>query len=212
MKSILAFGDSLTWGADASTGKRHALEDRWPNALAAGLGQGARVIEEGQNGRMTVHDDPTTFESRNGAVALPLLLISHQPLDLVIIMLGTNDIKFAARCRAFDAAMGMERLIQIVKNVNYVKGFKIPEILIISPPNLVPTEDEWFNDLWGHAIAESKLFAKHYARVAQELNVHFFDAGSVAVADKTDGGHLDAANTKAIGVALVPMVKKILSL
>ena len=54
-------------------------------------------------------------------------LISHQPLDLVIIMLGTNDIKFAARCRAFDAAMGMERLIQIVKNANYVKGFKNPK-------------------------------------------------------------------------------------
>ena len=52
-------------------------------------------------------------------MALPLLLISHQPLDLVIIMLGTNDIKYAARCRAFDAAMGMERLIQIVKKANY---------------------------------------------------------------------------------------------
>jgi lysophospholipase L1-like esterase len=127
-------------------------------------------------------------------------------------MLGTNDIKFAARCRAFDASMGMERLIQIVRTANYLKGYKTPEILIISPPSLVPTEDEWFNDLWGHAIAESKLFAKHYRRVAEEQNVHFFDAGTVAVADRTDGGHLDAVNTKAIGIALVPVVKKILSL
>jgi len=76
----------------------------------------------------------------------------------------------------------------------------------------VPTRDEWFNELWGHAIAESKLFAKHYSRIAQEMSVHFFDAGSVAVADKTDGGHLDAANTKAIGVALVPVVTKVLSI
>lgn len=212
MKSILAFGDSLTWGFVTGQDARHPFETRWPNVLAAGLGGNARVIEEGQNGRTTVFDDETTFESRNGSVALPLLLISHQPLDLVIIMLGTNDIKYAARCRAFDAAMGMERLIQIVRNANYVKGFTIPEILIISPPSLVSTEDEWFNDLWGHAIAESKLFAKHYKRVAEELSVHFFDAGSVAVADKTDGGHLDAANTKAIGVALAPVVKKILSI
>ena len=212
MKSILTFGDSLTWGFVAGQDARHPFEDRWPNALATALGNKARVIEEGQNGRTTVFDDETTFESRNGSVALPLLLISHQPLDLVIIMLGTNDIKFAARCRAFDAAMGMERLIQIVRSANYVKGFKTPEILIMSPPSLVPTEDEWFNELWGHAIAESKLFAKHYSRVAQEMNAHFFDAGSVAVADKTDGGHLDAANTKAIGVSLVPVVKKILSL
>ena len=116
MKTILAFGDSLTWGFVAGQDARHPFETRWPNALAAGLGGKARVIEEGQNGRTTVFDDETTFESRNGSVALPLLLISHQPLDLVIIMLGTNDIKFAARCRAFDASMGMERLIQIVKS------------------------------------------------------------------------------------------------
>jgi lysophospholipase L1-like esterase len=210
MKNILAFGDSLTWGFVAGKDDRHAFDDRWPNALAAGLVGKARVIEEGQNGRTTVFDDETTFESRNGAVALPLLLITHQPLDLVIIMLGTNDIKFAARCRAFDASMGMERLIQIVKTANYMKGYKIPQVLIMSPPCLVPTKDEWFNDLWGHAIAESKLFARHYARVAQELGVHFFDAGSVAVADPTDGGHLDAENTRGIGTALVPVVKKIL--
>jgi lysophospholipase L1-like esterase len=82
----------------------------------------------------------------------------------------------------------------------------------MSPPALVPTTDEWFNDLWGHAIAESQLFARHYARVAQEMDVHFFDAGSVATADPADGGHLDAANTKAIGTALVPVVKRILGL
>ena len=80
----------------------------------------------------------------------------------------------------------------------------------MSPPCLVATKDEWFNDLWGHALAESKLFAKHYARVAEEQGAHFFDAGSVAVADPTDGGHLDAVNTKAIGAALVPIVRKIL--
>jgi lysophospholipase L1-like esterase len=210
VKNILAFGDSLTWGFVAGKDDRHDFDDRWPNALAAGLAGKARVIEEGQNGRTTVFDDETTFESRNGAVALPLLLITHQPLDLVIIMLGTNDIKFAARCRAFDASMGMERLIQIVKTANYMKGYRIPQVLIMSPPCLVPTKDEWFNDLWGHAIAESKLFARHYARVAEELGVHFFDAGSVAVADPTDGGHLDAENTRGIGAALVPVVKKIL--
>jgi lysophospholipase L1-like esterase len=77
---------------------------------------------------------------------------------------------------------------------------------------LVPTKNEWFNDLWGHKIEESKLFAGHYKRVAKEMGVHFFDAGSVAKANDIDGGHLDVANTRAIGDALVPVVKKILSL
>jgi lysophospholipase L1-like esterase len=141
-----------------------------------------------------------------------MLLSTHQPLDLVIIMLGTNDIKYANRCRAFDASMGMARLIEIVQKFSFLPSYQTPQILIMSPPSLVPTTDEWFNDLWGHAIAESKLFASHYARVAKETGVHFFDAGSVAKADPTDGGHLDADNTKAIGTALVPVVKGILAL
>ena len=212
MKSILAFGDSLTWGYEGGARRRYPFDVRWPNALDAGLSGKARVIEEGMNGRTTVFPDPTNEAERNGAVALPMLLTTHQPLDLLIIMLGTNDIKYANRCRAFDASMGMERLIEITRKLGYVEGVVAPQILIMSPPCLVATKDEWFNDLWGHAIEESKLFAKHYARVAQEQGVHFFDAGSVAKADPTDGGHMDAASTKKLGEALVPVVKKILSI
>ena len=212
MKNILAFGDSLTWGFIAGTWERHPFDVRWPNVLAAGLGGKARVIEEGHNGRTTVFDDPTTVDDRNGSKALPMLLATHQPLDLVIIMLGTNDLKFAQRCRAFDASMGMARLVQIVQTFPFLPWAPKPEVLIVAPPALVPTTDEWFNDLWGHALEESKLFPRHYARVAQETGVHFFDAGSVAKADKTDGGHLDADNTRAIGAALVPVVKGILGI
>jgi lysophospholipase L1-like esterase len=209
MKNILAFGDSLTWGYNASTGMRMAHEDRWPNVLAHGLNNKARVIEEGMNGRTTVYDDPTVDEERNGAVGLPISLKSHQPLDLLIIMLGTNDLKHN---RAFDSSMGMERLVKLTRNHSWSGTYTAPEIILVSPPGLVPTKNEWFNDLWGHKIEESKLFAGHYKRVAEEMGVHFFDAGTVAKANDIDGGHLDVANTRAIGDALVPVVKKILSL
>jgi lysophospholipase L1-like esterase len=210
MKNILAFGDSLTWGFVAGEFARHPYDVRWPNVLAAGLGGAAHVIEEGMNGRTTVFPDPTDIAERNGAVALPMLLATHQPLDLVIIMLGTNDIKYANRCRAFDASMGMVRLVEIVQRFPWIKTASPPQILIMAPPALCKTSDEWFNDLWGHAIEESRLFARHYARVADEMGVDFFDAGSVAKTDPTDGGHLDAANTSAIGKALVPVVRGIL--
>ncbi len=209
MKSILAFGDSLTWGYNATTGMRMAYEDRWPNVLAHGLQNKARVIEEGMNGRTTVFDDPTVEENRNGAVGLPIALKTHQPLDLVIIMLGINDLKHN---RAFDASIGMERLVNLTRKHNWSGTYQCPPILIMSPPALVPTQNEWFNDLWGHAIEESKLFAHHYSRIAKELDVHFFDAGSVAKASDVDGGHLDVAGTRAIGDALVPVVKKILEI
>ncbi len=212
MKSILAFGDSLTWGFEAGTFKRHAFEDRWPNALAAGLNGKARVIEEGLNGRTTTYPDHTVTVERNGAVALPMLLTTHQPLDLVIIMLGTNDLKYVNRCRAFDAAQGMENLIGLTKRCEYIEGYAVPQILIVSPPPLVPTTDEFFNDLWGHAGPESMLLPTHYARVAEETDSHFFEAGNVASCDPTDGGHMTAADTRKLGAALVPVVKKILEL
>jgi lysophospholipase L1-like esterase len=104
----------------------------------------------------------------------------------------------------------MVRLVEIVQRFPWIKTASPPKILIMSPPALCKTSDEWFNDLWGHAIEESRLFARHYARVAEEMGVHFFDAGSVAKTDPTDGGHLDAANTAAIGKALVPVVTGIL--
>jgi lysophospholipase L1-like esterase len=210
-KSILAFGDSLTWGFQAGAWTRHPFEDRWPNALAAGLGRAARVVEEGLNGRTTAYDDPTDGAELNGARALPMLLKTHQPLDLVIVMLGTNDLKFAARCRAFDARLGMNRLIEIVRTFPYIDA-KVPPVLIMSPPALCQTTDEFFNNLWDHAIEESKKFTHHYAILAKETGVHFFDAGSVAKTDPTDGGHLDRANTRAIGEALVPVVRGILKL
>ncbi len=211
MKSILAFGDSLTWGFEAGTFKRHPFDHRWPNVLAAGI-RNVSVIEEGMNGRTTVFPDPTCEAERNGAVALPMLLCTHQPLDLVIIMLGTNDIKYANRCRAFDAAMGIERLITLTKSHSFIAGFPKPQILIMSPPALCKTSDEWFNDLWGHAIEESKLFARHHKRVAEEQEVHFFDAGSVSKTDPTDGGHMTAEDTKVLGQALVTVVERILGL
>jgi lysophospholipase L1-like esterase len=212
MKHILAFGDSLTWGFQAGTWTRHPLADRWPNVLATGLGGTARVIEEGQNGRMTVHDDPYVMENRSGAVALPIVLSTHQPLDLVIIMLGSNDLKWEGRQRAIDARLGMARLVEIARTFPYKPGCAVPELLLMSPPHLTKTENEDFAFYFDHAIAESKNLGYQYAKLAKEAGCQFFDAANVAKADPTDGIHLDAANTRAIGSALVPVVKGILSL
>ena len=212
MKHVLAFGDSLTWGFQAGTWTRHAFEERWPNVLAAGLDGKARVIEEGQNGRMTVHDDPYVFENRSGAVALPIALSTHQPLDLVIIMLGSNDLKWEGRQRAIDARLGMARLVEIIRTFVYKPGCELPEILLMSPPHLCKTDDEEFAFYFEHAIAESMNLGRQYAKLAGETQCHFFDAASVARADPTDGVHLDAVNTRIIGKALVPVVKGILSL
>jgi len=215
MKTILAYGDSLTYGADPGGGPRHAYEDRWPTTLEHGLGGKARVIAEGLGGRATAYDDWTAAADRNGARILPTLLASHAPLDLVIIFLGTNDLKpFVAGTAAY-AARGARRLIEMTRGHFASVGEPVPQIILVSPPQVVETSNENMLSNFGgldHLLRESRDFARHYRRHAEETSVHFFDAASVAKADPRDGVHLDQANTRAIGEGLVPLVKSVLGL
>ena len=115
-KVILAYGDSLTYGANpVPGGPRHPYEDRWPTVLERGLGGAARVIPEGLGGRTTIFDDWNADADRNGARVLPTLLSSHSPIDLVIIMLGTNDLKPFLGRTAQEASNGARRLVQIIR-------------------------------------------------------------------------------------------------
>jgi lysophospholipase L1-like esterase len=216
MKTILAYGDSLTFGANPQQGgPRHAYEDRWPTALERALGGKARVIAEGLGGRTTVFDDWFANADRNGARLLPTLLESHSPLDLVIIMLGTNDLKPSICGSAREASFGMRRLVQIVRGHYAGKGETAPEIVLVAPPLVCDSDNADMMGHFGgyaHGLAQSREFATHYARRAEEWKTHFFDASSVAVASPLDGIHLDAANTRAIGEGIAPLVKQILGL
>ena len=216
MKTILAYGDSLTFGSNPQPGgPRHDYEDRWPSVLERGLGGKARVIAEGLGGRTTAFDDWTADADRNGARILPTLLASHAPLDLVIIMLGTNDLKPAINGNALTASYGMRRLVQVTRGHFSMLNEPVPEILLVAPPLVCDTDN---GDMMGHfgglehALLQASELAQHYARRAQEWNTGFFDASTVAQPDPRDGIHLDAANTRAIGEGLVPVVKSMLDL
>ncbi len=216
MKTILAYGDSITYGANpVMGGPRLAYEDRWPSALEAGLGGAARVIAEGLGGRTTVHDDWYANADRNGARILPTLLASHSPLDAVIIMLGTNDLKPIHGHAALEASYGIRRLVQVIRGHVATDGSTLPAIVIVAPPHLSKTSvhpemmDHFGQDI---AIAQSKLFATYYKRRAEELGTAFFDASTVAQPDPNDGVHLNAENTRAIGEGLVPVVRQVLGL
>lgn len=213
MKTVLCYGDSLTWGADPATGGRHAYVDRWPSALGTGLGADkVRVIADGLPGRTTVFDDHTHIADRNGARILPTVLATHQPVDAVLIMLGTNDLKPAMAGTAHQAAMGIKRLVQIVRSFPYNEGVAVPEIVIVAPPRCVETDHIDLAPMFAGAAVESGEFAVHYARIARELSCAYFDAGEVATASSLDGVHLDAQNTIAIGAGLVPVVEELLNL
>ncbi|OWJ68969.1 SGNH/GDSL hydrolase family protein [Inquilinus limosus] len=210
-RTILAFGDSLTYGADAETGGRHPFEDRWPSVLEAGLGGAARVIAEGLGGRTTMFDDHGAAADRNGVRILPTLLGSHSPLDLVIIMLGTNDLKPHVCGTAQGAGAGMERLVEIARTYPYGAGTAAPQVLIVAPPLFGPTVGGDWQPSGGHGSDESRKLAPRYRDAADYCGCAFFDAAGVATASPVDGIHLDAANTRAIGEALVPVVQQLLA-
>lgn len=211
-RTVLCYGDSLTWGYNPEGPSRHRLEDRWPSVLQAEFGARLEVVAEGLNGRTTAFDDHLSGADRNGARLLPTLLESHAPLDLVIIMLGSNDMKPWVHGHPLPARQGMARLVDIVRGHPYPLDAEAPEVLIVSPPPLTATANVDFAEMFGRRLEASRDLASQYASLAEEVGCGFFDAGSVAASSELDGVHLDAANTRAIGVGLAPVVRVMLEL
>ncbi|MCM2292851.1 SGNH/GDSL hydrolase family protein [Allorhizobium sp. BGMRC 0089] len=212
MKTVLAYGDSLTWGYDPVHLGRHAYEDRWTSVLQKSLGHGVRVIAEGLNGRTTAYDDHLADCERNGAKLLPSVLATHKPLDLVIIMLGTNDLKRGIQGTAIAATNGVKRLVKLVHHHDWGFDFETPDVLIVAPPPTCETAHGLFGPLFNHALEEAAMLASLYRDAADELGCSFYDAGSVAKTTALDGIHLDADNTRAIGRGLESVVRMMLGL
>lgn len=212
MKTILAFGDSLTWGSAPGTGARHPRGFRWPDSLQAALGDRADVITDGLRGRTTAYDEHLADCDRNGARLLPTALYGHAPVDLVILMLGTNDLKPHIAGTAIAAVQGMRRLVEIVKNHAPRDGSDAADVLVVAPPPLCETADPFFGAMFAGGVAQSRMIASLYGDLADEMDCGFFDAGSAATASPVDGIHLDAEPTLALGRALAPMAHVMLGL
>lgn len=209
MKEILIVGDSLTWGHDPATGLRHPPGQRWPVVLAEGLAGRALVTADGLGGRTTCFDDHAGPADRNAARSLPGLLASHQPLDLVVLMLGTNDLKPHVCGLATGAAAGMRRLLEIVRCFPF-KGPRRPAVLVIAPPPCCAGPDGV--PAGQRRIEESRQLAPLYRQLAEESGAFFLDAGAHCRASPLDGVHLDGEQTMALGRAVLPVAARILGL
>jgi len=205
-RTIVCFGDSNTYGANPDGSGRHPREVRWPRVMAAALGDGFEVIAEGLNGRCTVWD--TAIEpGRNGLTYLEPCLLSHAPVDLVTIMLGTNDLKTIYDKTAPDIACGAARLVDTAKRTLSGPDETPPRVLLVSP---VPIgEITTHSEMWGfgEGYEKSRQLARLYRIVAEDHGAGFFDAGSVAQTHPDDGIHLDAAAHASLGAAMAKQVR-----
>jgi lysophospholipase L1-like esterase len=209
MKTILCYGDSNTWGYDASTGGRFPPETRWPKVLQRELGDGYEVIAEGLNGRTTVWPDPVEGEYKSGKSYLTACLESHHPIDLVVIMLGSNDLKHRFGQSAWDIASSAAALVQIVMGSAFGPEGSGPKVLLIAPP---PTAlaDGPFAELGIGADEKSRDLGKYYGAFATQLGCAFLDAGKVVVSTKLDGIHLDASEQIKLGKTVAGEARRIL--
>ena len=215
MKTILCFGDSNTWGYDpAATAAapfpiRHPHDLRWTGILARELGDTWRVIEEGQNGRTTVHEDPLNV-ARNGKEYLPACLESHKPVDIVVMMLGTNDLKNTFGVSPGEIATGASVLAKMILQSDAGLNGKPPRLLLVCPPAIgdmsrAPEIAEKIAD----AQSRSQALPKRYEAVAVQLGCAYLNSQEVVTPSPLDGVHLDADEHGKLGQAIAAAVKKL---
>lgn len=210
MRSVLCFGDSNTHGQvpGGTPLERYGVKIRWPGVMAEQLGPNWNVIEEGLSGRTTVYEDPIEGKHKSGRLYLRPCVQSHAVLDLIIIMLGTNDLKIRFNQTAPEVAMGIGCLIHDIKELAPGPHGNVPEIMVVSPPPMLDNIKEWETVFKG-GQAKSHELALEFEKIADSLEVHFFDAGSVIHCHPADGFHIDDNAHNILGKALAAEVEAI---
>lgn len=206
-KTILCFGDSNTYGASPEGFGRYPRQERWTGILAELLGPDYRIIEEGLNGRTTVWEDPVEGD-KCGIRHLPTCIASHTPLDLLIIMLGTNDFKQRFHVTASDVACSLERLVQTAQAMGNDNAAKPFEILLACPAALRP--QTCLGEMIGDRSADSAALPPLVRAAAERCGVHFLSVGDYAEASVLDGLHYDRENHHRIAAAMADKIHEIL--
>lgn len=211
MQHILVYSDSLSWGIIPTTRKRLQFEQRWPGFMELSLcaaGQKVRVVEDCLNGRRTAWDDPFK-PGRNGLDGLGQRIEIHSPLDLIVLMLGTNDFQSMHEHNAWHSSQGIAALVSTIRTAPIEPNMPVPQILVLAPPPIRTPKGPIAPKFEG---GETKCIglSTAYRVVCEELGCHFFDAGSVITSSNIDGVHLDLEQHAILGHAVAKIVATLL--
>lgn len=212
MTTILCFGDSNTHGsvamADFNSRGRFSKAQRWPTVMAKILGDAFEVIAEGHPGRTAAFDDPIEGVHKNGLKVLPALLESHRPVHLLIIMLGTNDLKARFGVPPVDIALALERLALCAAQSGAGPDRGAPKVLLVSP---VPIEETGvLGEMFVGGAEKSRALPGYLRQIADRQGAAFLDLADVAQVDPVDGVHLTADGHAAIGGTIAAKVQAML--
>jgi len=220
---VLVYGDSNTWGwVPTESGfptTRFSKAERYPGVMQAELGSGFEILENGLNNRTTNLDYPEPIgivagTAFNGARTLPGLLAAHAPLDLVVMMLGSNDLREPFWRTAAESAAAIAQLIDIVKSSDgsIANTYAAPQILIVAPPRIGPMPHPYIAERFSGAEQVSKEFADAYRAVAEAAEVSFLDATeAIGVTNGWDGIHISAEQHQQLGSAIAAKIHTLLA-
>ncbi len=207
VKHIMVFGDSNTWGFQPSITTRYAPDVRWTGVLSKALGNQYEIIEEGLTCRtVDITDTSCGFggAATNGKEYLPPAIVSHAPLDLVVVMLGTNDTRKDYKHTTQMIADGLMGLAYIVVSTTDVyRNYTPPKVLIVSPVPLGKISSNYAQFFDANSVEKSKQLAGVVTPMAAAAGFAFFDAATVvSTVDGDDGVHLSADAHAKLGKAL----------
>ena len=206
---IVCFGDSNTWGYNPRTRERFPGDVRWTGRLQQLLGDGYQVLEEGQNGRTIASEDPCEGE-KNGIRAVIPCIESQMPFDLLILMLGSNDLKQKFGYAAIDVAGEMQQMLEKIVTFGRYHMKKAPRILLVAPPWFGEgIRSSWLGDCFGYERATriSQELAPWYQQLAEMYECDYLDAAEFARAGSTDSVHMEEDGHAALAQALADYVK-----
>ena len=210
-KHIVCFGDSNTHGYRAEDRGRFDEEQRWPCLLQKGLGEEYLVLEEGLSGRTTCFEDPIS-EGLSGLDSIYPCLMSHEPVDLLIIMLGTNDTKERFGSSSVCIAMGLKRLIDKAKSVQDCWRDGRPNILVVTPQNIGReyAETEAAGTMGRGCAEKSQELGAEFRKIAELTDCHYLDANAVVTEgpNRIDFMHLTREGHRQLAEALTDKIRQ----
>ncbi len=208
MTTVLCYGDSNTYGYVPETGMRYPRDVRYPGRLQMLLGDEYEIIEEGCNGRTTIHDDP--FDGwKNGLDYLRPCLHSHKPIDIVILMLGSNDLKLTFHLSAKEIADGAGVLVDVISSFSKEDQGFAPKIILVSPPEIGTgiRYSPFYGAFDEGSIEISRQFPQYYRAVAEKYGCTFFDAAQHIYPSDVDSLHLTPEGHRVLAEKLCEVVK-----
>lgn len=210
-KRVLCYGDSNTWGFIAGSGNRFPDDVRWTGVCQEKLGLDYKILEDGLNGRTTVYDQEWA-QGRNGLKGLPYSLQAQAPLDLCVIMLGTNDLSMMSLPLV---RLGIEEVVRQVKESNHLyRTFQPifpegPKILLIGPPTYNPAFEEDRNSTIYHKYEDSVRLSEVCREIAEQYDTYYLDARPFCEVSEIDGCHLTEESHHRLGEAVAAKIREI---